>query len=230
MTEAVDTKTAPDAPLSVHAIWQASTKVCRITDFLPAAMAGQLLERATSTTRDDLLPARVRGNQLDTRTRRSLTHRGFPAPELLAAIEAVRGQVERVLGVSCAGTEPSYTLNVHNDGDFYRAHQDVSSQDAATGVLAARRVLTFVYYLHRTPVPFTGGALRVYDATVPLDAHHSGLRREDCTYRDYGPDHNSIVFFLPSSLHEVMPVSCPGGDHADSRFAVNGWLCRPDGT
>ncbi|MFF7074407.1 2OG-Fe(II) oxygenase [Streptomyces pseudovenezuelae] len=229
MTEAVDTTTAPNAPMGVHAIWQSSTKVCRITDFLPAPAAEGLLERAVSTARDDLLPARVRGNQLDTHTRRSLTHRGFPAPELLTAIDAVSDQVEKVLGVSCAGTEPSYTLNVHNDGDFYRAHQDVSSRDAATGVVAARRVLTFVFYVHRTPAPFTGGALRVYDSSVPLNVHHGGLRREDCAYRDYGPDHNSIIFFLPSSLHEVMPVSCPSGEYADSRFAINGWLCRTDG-
>ncbi|MFF4522012.1 2OG-Fe(II) oxygenase [Streptomyces bluensis] len=228
MTEAVDTTAALEAPVSADAIWQSATKVCRITDFLPAPTAEGLLQRAVSAERDDLLPARVRGNHLDTRTRSSLAHRGFSAPELLTAIDAVVGQVERVLGVSCAGTRPAFTLNVHNDGDFYRAHQDVSPHDVASGLAAAKRVVTFVYYLHRTPAPFTGGALRMYDSALPLNVHHDGLRREDCTYRDYAPDHNSVVFFLPSALHEVMPVSCPGGGHANSRFAINGWLCRTD--
>jgi len=36
------------------------------------------------------------------------------------------------------------------------------------------------------------------------------------------------VFFLPASLHGVLPVTCPSGDYADSRFAINGWLCRSD--
>ncbi|MGW7540977.1 2OG-Fe(II) oxygenase [Streptomyces sp. NPDC054770] len=228
MPEALDITAEPQALLSADAIWQSSTKVCRIADFLPAPTADRLLHRAVSATREDLIPARVRGNQLDKRTRSSLAHRDFSAPELLRGIDAVIGQVEKVLGVSCAGTRPTFTLNVHNDGDFYRAHQDVSSQDAARGVLAAKRVVTFVYYVHRTPVPFTGGALRMYDSAMPLNVHHDGLRREDCTYRDFAPDHNSVVFFLPSALHEVMPVSCPGGDYADSRFAINGWLCRTD--
>jgi len=228
MTETVDVTAAREAPVSADAIWQSSTRVCRIKDFLPSAEATSLRERAISATREDLLPARVRGNQLDMRTRRSLTHRGFPAPELLAGIDAVIGQVEKALGVSCDGTQPSYTLNVHNDGDFYRAHQDVSSQDAAKGVLAAQRVLTFVYYVHRTPAPFTGGALRVYDSAVPLNLRHDRLSQQDCSYRDYPPEHNSVVFFLPSSLHGVLPVTCPSGDYADSRFAINGWLCRSD--
>ncbi|ANS70158.1 oxygenase [Streptomyces lincolnensis] len=228
MTETVDTTAALEAPVGTHAIWQSSTKVCRVTDFLPAPTADELLRRAASAAQDELLPARVRDNRLDTRMRSSLAHRGFSAPELLTAIDAVVGQVENVLGVSCSGTRPAFTLNVHNDGDFYRAHQDVSSHDVAKGVRAAKRVVTFVYYLHRTPAPFTGGDLRMYDSALPLNAEHDGLRREDCTYRDYAPDHNSVVFFLPSALHEVRPVSCPSGHYADSRFAINGWLCRTD--
>ncbi|WP_256098241.1 2OG-Fe(II) oxygenase, partial [Streptomyces sp. MnatMP-M17] len=68
--------------------------------------------------------------------------------------------VEHTLGVSCRHTEPSYSLNVHNDGDFYRSHQDTSAE------FAPRRLLTFVYYLHRTPRPFGGGELRVFDAAL----------------------------------------------------------------
>jgi Rps23 Pro-64 3,4-dihydroxylase Tpa1-like proline 4-hydroxylase len=37
---------------------------------------------------------------------------------------------------------------------------------------------------------------------------------------------NQIVFFPSETLHEVLPVECPSGEFADSRFTVNGWLHR----
>ncbi|MFE2571339.1 2OG-Fe(II) oxygenase [Streptomyces mirabilis] len=78
----------------------------------------------------------------------------------MAAIDEVLEAVEHTLGVSCQHTEPSYSLNAHNDGDFYRPHQDTSAE------FAPRRLLTFVYYLHRTPRPFDGRELRVFDAAT----------------------------------------------------------------
>jgi SM-20-related protein len=208
-----------------NATWQLSTKVCRISQFLAEETAELLLTRATRADQEDLFPSRVRGNQVDTRTRRALSHVGFEAEELTDAIDRVRGPVERALGISCEDTEPAFALNIHNHGDFYLPHQDVSGHEAAKGALAANRVVTFVYYMHRTPAAFSGGALRMYDTSAPL--HMDGtLDPKECTYRDYAPEHNSVIFFAPSALHEVRRVSCPSRKRADSRFAINGWLCR----
>ncbi|MGW7244500.1 2OG-Fe(II) oxygenase [Streptomyces sp. NPDC054804] len=74
---------------------------------------------------------------------------------------------------------------------------------------------------------FDGGELRVFDAALPLHTETAG-RWQEHTWRDWEPEHDSIVFFLPTAWHEVRPVSCPSKQHADSRFAINGWLCSPD--
>ncbi|MFF2412593.1 2OG-Fe(II) oxygenase [Streptomyces sp. NPDC058092] len=83
-----------------------------------------------------------------------------------------------------------------------------------------------MYYLHRTPRPFDGGELRVFDVALPLHTETAG-KWEERTWRDWEPEHDSIVFFRPTAWHEVRPVGCPSKQHADSRFAVNGWLCSP---
>ncbi|AXG79510.1 2OG-Fe(II) oxygenase [Streptomyces paludis] len=214
--------TATDQRLSTDAIWRLPVTVCRITQFLGEAAAGALLERAIAST-DALKPSTIRDREVVPDIRRSRSYQDFAAPELLAAIDEVVEAVEHTLGVSCRHTEPSYSLNVHNDGDFYGPHQDSSAE------FSPRRLLTFVYYLHRTPRPFTGGELRVFDAALPLHTETTG-KWEEHTWRDWPPEHDSIVFFLPSAWHEVRPVNCPGKQHADSRFAINGWLCSPDPT
>ncbi|MER5710329.1 2OG-Fe(II) oxygenase [Streptomyces sp. NPDC042898] len=209
------------SPVSTDAIWRLPATVCRITGFLGERTADALLERAIASTGDRLKPSMIRDRELVPEMRRSRSYQDFAAPELLSAIEDVREAVEHTLGVDCRYTEPSYGLNVHNDGDFYRPHQDTGTE------YASRRLLTFVYYLHRTPRPFGGGELRVFDAALPLHMEPTG-DWEERTWRDWEPEHDSIVFFLPTAWHEVRPVVCPGGQHADSRFAVNGWLCAPE--
>lgn len=209
------------SPVSTEAIWRLPVTVCRITGFLGGRTAGALLERAIAATGDRLRPSTIGDRELAPDIRRSRSYQDFAAPELTTAIEEVREAVEHALGVSCEHTRPSYGLNVHNDGDFYRPHQDSSAE------FSPRRLLTFVYYLHRTPRPFDGGELRVFDAALPLHTATTG-DWERRTWRDWEPEHDSVVFFRPTAWHEVRPVACPSGRHEDSRFAVNGWLCSPD--
>ncbi len=209
------------SPVCTDAIWRLPVTVCRITQFLGEQTAGALLERAIGSAGDMWKPSMIRDREVAPDVRRSRSYQEFAAPELMAAIDEVLDVVEHTLGVSCRHTEPDYSLNVHNDGDFYRPHQDTSAE------FARRRLLTFVYYLHRTPRPFDGGALRVFDVALPLHTETAG-KWEERTWRDWEPEHDSIVFFRPTAWHEVRPVSCPGKQHADSRFAVNGWLCSPD--
>ncbi|MFI5642238.1 2OG-Fe(II) oxygenase [Streptomyces goshikiensis] len=219
----VTQKTEPVAdrsPVCGDALWRLPVTVCRITDFLGPEVSRVLLDRVTAMGDGSLHPSTVRSDrEVDTRIRRSRTDHGFAAPELLSAIEAVQEVVELTLGLSCENTIPVYGLNVHNDGDFYGPHQD------CTDAFQPGRMLTFVYYLNQTPRPFQGGDLRVYDISLPVTSEGKASW-EGRTWRDYEPQHDSIVFFRPSAWHEVRPVSCPSKRHEESRFAINGWMTR----
>jgi hypothetical protein len=209
--------------VSRDAIWRLPPVVCRLTGFLGEQTSAALLERAVEAAGGNLTPSVIDGDKVIPAVRRSRSGL-FAAPQLLEAIGNVLPAVERTLGVSCDDTVPTYGLNMHNDGDFYRAHQDTD------GVQYTDRVLTFVYYLHRTPRPFQGGELRVFDSAKPVHATRTE-RWADRTWRDWEPEHDSIVFFRPTIWHEVRKVTCPDRRPENSRFAVNGWLCRrPAGT
>jgi Rps23 Pro-64 3,4-dihydroxylase Tpa1-like proline 4-hydroxylase len=104
-------------------------------------------------------------------------------------------------------------LTAHNDGNYYKIHNDNGSPDTA------RRELTYVYYFYREPQPFLGGELRIYDSRI-----ENGFYIGADSYQTIQPRNNSIVFFLSRYLHEVLPVECPSRSFADSRFTVNGWI------
>ena len=110
-----------------------------------------------------------------------------------------------------AGTELDVTC--YNDGGFYRPHIDT-----VTGVRrgGSDRILSGVYYFHRSPRSFSGGALRL---------HPFGSSEGSSTdWIDVEPEHNSLVVFPSWARHEVRPVSCPSRRFEDSRFAINCWL------
>jgi len=129
--------------------------------------------------------------------------------------ERVLGVLPRVLArldlAPFTVREIELQVTASNDGQWFRAHHD--SGDGAVGT----RELTFVYYCHREPRPFTGGELRMYgpfDGATPGDA------------QTITPAQNSIVFFPSHYLHEVLPIFCTSGQFADSRITYNGWLHR----
>jgi len=125
------------------------------------------------------------------------------APDLVAALKMSAFEISRV----------ELQLVAHGDGAFYRRHIDTQT----TGDVENIRVLSAVYYLHRTPKRFTGGALRL---------HAIG---DEARFADVEPAHNTLVAFPAWAPHEVMPVSCPSGEFMDSRFAVNCWLHKKRG-
>lgn len=106
-------------------------------------------------------------------------------------------------------------LTAHNDGNFYKIHNDNGSPDTAT------RELTYVYYFYREPKAFSGGELVIYDSKI-RDNYY--VKAE--TFKAVEPINNSIVFFLSRYMHEVLPVQCPSREFEDSRFTINGWLRR----
>jgi SM-20-related protein len=104
-------------------------------------------------------------------------------------------------------------LTATNDGEFFRTHTD----NDAYGVEGRR--ITFVYFFHREPLGFGGGALRIFDTAYRSD----GASVETGPYRLVYPQQNQAVFFASWCRHEILPVSCPTQDFFDSRFTVNGW-------
>ena len=110
-------------------------------------------------------------------------------------------------------------LSAYGDGAFYRAHTDTDIPTQRKDSVKAEkdpRMLSAVYYFHRQPKAFEGGALRLHrwgeaDLSDPAD------------FRDLEPADNRLVAFLSWSRHEVRPVFSPSGQFADYRFALNCW-------
>lgn len=105
----------------------------------------------------------------------------------------------------------SMELVAHGDGDFYQRHIDTFVSDEKA---ASDRILTGVYYFHASPKAFTGGALRLHSIS-PAEAGGG--------YVDIEPPNDSLLLFPAWAPHEVCRISCPSGDFAQSRFAINCW-------
>jgi len=106
-------------------------------------------------------------------------------------------------------------LTATNNGEYFRTHTD---NDAGQ---VSGRTLTFVFFFHREPRGFSGGELKIYDT-----ARNNGHSTASGPFRLMPPAQNQVIFFDSSCLHEIVPVACPSGDFADSRFTVNGWFHR----
>jgi SM-20-related protein len=124
------------------------------------------------------------------------------APELIKSLRVTPFDVMKV----------EVEMAAHGDGAFYRRHTDTFAHDPAG---ASDRLVSGVYYFHQMPKQYSGGALRLY-------AFGSGSD----LYEDIVAAHDSLVVFPSWAAHEVLPVSCPSGRFADSRFALNCWFLR----
>jgi Rps23 Pro-64 3,4-dihydroxylase Tpa1-like proline 4-hydroxylase len=133
---------------------------------------------------------------------------------LLQRLRQVLPKVVQDLGIPAfpLGTIETQ-LTAHNDGNYYRIHNDNGSEDTAT------RRLTYVYYFYQEPKAFDGGELVMYETEVRNGSHYKGN-----TSQTIAPKNNSIVFFPSQYLHEVLPVRCPSRQFAASRFTLNGWV------
>lgn len=158
-------------------------------------------------------PSQVRAG-LRPEVRRSLSLRDLgPARPLLdARLGALTPQLFADLGVAPFDVAKiEYELISHGDGDRFHRHVDTMSRAEAT----ADRAISAVYYFHREPKGFSGGALRLY-----------GFGGDDGPFVDVEPAQNSLLAFPAWAPHEVLPVSCPSGDRADSRLSINCWFYR----
>lgn len=102
------------------------------------------------------------------------------------------------------------------DGDFIGPHIDDGRGSRPNG-----RVLSFVYWLHRRPRAFTGGELRL----CGWDLHDDRLIPAPPAV-DLEPDHDTLVVFPSSTMHEVFPVHSESTRFGDARFTVTGFVRR----
>lgn len=184
----------------------------QIFDFLPPDLHRTILGWAL-LNEDRFRPSAIGEAVVETDFRRSLALADLgPCKDILRdAIKPRLGEVARAFGLSnyqLKGFDGE--LAAHNDGAFYKAHIDTGQ----AGSSFSTRLISAVYYFHRSPKAFSGGELRLF-RMPPAQG-----------YDDLMPVDNSLVLFPAFRPHEVRPVSCKSRAFADSRFAINIWAHR----
>lgn len=205
----------------------------QVREFLPPDEHGALLEW-TLSHQDVFRPAEVIDfehdrpqNVVKPDIRVTLVTRklGPIAGRMEKRLRAVLPELERATGTSGGATSIELELAAHGDGAHYTAHTDVliGPNRKPLGVSPGEdRVLSAVYYFHRTPTAFSGGQLRLFR----LNLRPRILEAEPEDFIDIDPVQNSLVAFPSWTTHEVRPVRCPSRQFADYRFALNCWFCR----
>ena len=134
---------------------------------------------------------------------------GSLGDELQVGVDARLDEVRAKLGIKPFERERTQVSMVaYGDGMFYGKHIDTTLRPRPG---QATRQITFVYYFHREPKSFGGGALRLYD-----------FRQRESI--DVDPQRDTFIAFPSWMYHQVLPVSCPTGAFSDGRFAVNVWI------
>lgn len=202
-----------NAPLS-----QPTYRYIQIENFFPPELHQELVDYAVNNRQDYVETGPATNTELykDHRNSWVIYYPKYTQP-LLDRLNQVMPKVREYLGLPQFEVGRIETqLTAHNDGNYYKIHNDNSSEDTAS------RVLTYVYYFYREPKGFEGGNLEIYD-TEMRDGHAFAGDKSQIVE----PLNNSIVFFPSHYLHEVLPVKCASGDFADSRFTLNGWIRHP---
>jgi SM-20-related protein len=184
-------------------------------NFLDAAMLQELL-RFVADAEPGFVDATVSTSDAD--YRRSKVLYDFPRfSELFRTrMGGIAGDLAKRFGIApfpIADVECQMTA--HNDGNYFKLHNDNGSPDTAT------RVLSYVFYFHNEPKAYSGGEFRLYHSRVENGAYHCGDVAGDIV-----PKNNSVLFFPSYRHHEVLPVRCPSQRFADGRFTINGWIRR----
>ncbi len=192
-----------------------TSQFVQIDNFLTEDETTRLLDYVLQSE-SDFIPTSTSTNDLN--YRRSMIIYSFPEFSQLITkrIKAILPDVFRKLNLEPFPiSEIETQLTSHNDGNYYKIHNDNGSTDTAT------REFTYVYYFYQEPKAFSGGDLLIYDSKIENNFYVNAD-----TFHTVEPRNNSIVFFLSRYLHEVLLVSCPSQAFADSRFTINGWVRR----
>lgn len=93
---------------------------------------------------------------------------------------------------------------VFGNGSFFQRHRDTIS------AVPERRRYTWVYYFHRQPRLFTGGALRFFN-------------RQSIT-AEVEPENGRLIVFRADTPHEVTQVELVSEEFAAGRFTLTGFV------
>jgi SM-20-related protein len=213
---------APIKP--VAAASQPVYRYIQIENFFPPELHQQLLNYAIASRADYAETGPATNNEFYKDHRNSLVIY-YPryTEMLLDRLKQVMPRVIQYLDLDPFEVARIETqLTAHNDGNYYKTHNDNSSPDTA-----ARR-LTYVYYFNQSPKAYSGGNLAIYDTEMRDGRAHAGTQAAESNPQIVEPKDNSIVFFPSHYMHEVQPVVCPSQAFADSRFTLNGWIRQPE--
>ncbi len=183
----------------------------RHSDVLPQGEHTALVEW-TLANASQFAPSRLFGGRAEATVRvsRSAGDVRSVAGSLESRVLALAGDFMQTFGMGLTPGGLELELVAYGDGGRFLRHIDTAIGEAPPD--ATPRALSVVYYFHREPRGFTGGALRLY-----------GLSERD-GFVDIEPQQNSLVAFPSFVAHEVLPVACPSLEWAASRFAVNVWI------
>ena len=196
---------------------------CAIVDsFLPQQIAAQLLDEMIAAA-PLFTPSLVGGPDKGADSpgiRSSLRLPGRVGVDLTVFREAIAANSSRLCVAIGIQPFPVYhtecSIVAHGDRHFYRTHIDTRTGQRE-GRSSHVRVVSCVYYLHREPKAFFGGALKM---------HGLGERHSTPSSASIEPMHNRLVAFPSFIPHEVEDITCPSKDFDDSRFSINCWLHR----
>ncbi|BAY38769.1 prolyl 4-hydroxylase alpha subunit [Nostoc sp. NIES-2111] len=189
----------------------------QIDNFLSAEEHERLIKYVLAN-KSAFAPTSTSSTSTDNNYRRSMVLYFFPefAELIVNKIQKIVPDIISKLDIPLFNiSQIESQLTAHNDGNFYKIHNDNGSPETAT------RELTYVYYFYREPKKFSGGELVIYDSKVENNFYVNAE-----SFKTVEPRNNSIVFFLSRYIHEVLPVKCPSQSFADSRFTINGWVRR----
>jgi len=169
----------------------------QLENFLSLESNSELIKLAILSEKS-FVPTNTATNEPDYRESAVLYQ--FPSELVTDKVATVIADVTKRLGMELfEASQIEAQLTAHNDGCYYRIHNDNGSPDTAN------RCITYVYYFYTEPKGFTGGELVIGEEKVE-------------------PINNSIVFFDSGLQHQVLSISCPSRLHWNGRFTVNGWI------
>lgn len=94
-------------------------------------------------------------------------------------------------------------------------HSGLPHADSTDG----RWRISLLYYFHRMPNAFRGGALEIYDAGTGSAEHRSDRVLTRIDHED-----NMLIAFPSHTFHGITDVRCDSSDFADGRFVASAFL------
>ena len=201
-----------------------------IKDFLPQdlhdALLGWTIEQRSNFEAAGILYEGGLQHRVDPAVRVGLKHYGLGHLEPAIAERMLSRLPEIMAAAGYRGPEPrslEFEITASGDGAHFAPHVDIpigAGRRTLGKEKGEDRIISSVYYFHREPKGFSGGALRLY----PFGSDSS--QASDDGSIAFEPVQNSLLVFPSFARHSVEPVRCPSSEFGDYRFGLNCFFCR----